>query len=34
MTGNVNILLNKGDFYETHTAYRLSLIHSTCSSNQ
>jgi len=25
--------LNKGDVYETHTAYRLALIFSTCSSN-
>jgi len=28
------IPLNKGDFYETHAAYRLALIHSTCSSNR
>jgi len=27
-------LLNTGDFCETHTAYRLALIHSTCSSNR
>jgi len=27
------IPLNKGDFHETHAAYMLSLIHSTCSSN-
>jgi len=26
--------LNKGDFYKTHAAYRLALIHSTCSSNR
>jgi len=26
--------LNKGDFYESHTAFRLALIHSTCSSNR
>jgi len=26
--------LNKGDFYEIHTAYLLALIHSTCSSNR
>jgi len=30
----LNIPLNEGDFYETHTAYRLALIHSTCSSNR
>jgi len=29
-----SIRLNKGDFYETHTAYRPALIHSTCSSNR
>jgi len=23
--------LKKGDFYETHIAYRLAVIHSTCS---
>jgi len=28
MMANVSMPLNKGDFYETHTAYRLSLIHS------
>jgi len=33
MTANVSISLNKGVFYETHTAYRLALIHSTFSSN-
>jgi len=33
MTANVSTLLNKGVFYETHIAYRLALIHSTCSSN-
>jgi len=33
MTANVIISLNKGDFYETRTAYRMALIHSTCSSN-
>ena len=27
------IPLNKGDFYEMHTAYRLALIHSICSLN-
>jgi len=26
--------LNKGDFYETHSAHRLALIHSTYSSNR
>ena len=26
--------LNKGDFYKTRAAYRLALIHSTCSSNR
>jgi len=30
----LSILLNKGDFYKTRTAYQLPLIHSTCSSNQ
>jgi len=25
--------LKKGDFYETHTAYWLAPIRSTCSSN-
>jgi len=30
----LSIPLNKGYFYETHTAYWLGLIHSTCSSNQ
>jgi len=25
------IPLNKGDFYETHAAYQLALIHSNCS---
>jgi len=34
MTVNVKyISLNKGD-YEIHAAYRLALIHSTCSSNR
>jgi len=28
------ISLNKGDFYETHAAYCLVLIYSTCSSNR
>jgi len=28
-----SIPLNKGDFYESHTAFRLTVIHSTCSSN-
>ena len=32
MTANVTITV-EGDFYETHIAYRLTLIHSTCSSN-
>jgi len=26
--------LNRGDLYESHTIYRLDLIHSTCSSNR
>jgi len=26
--------LNKGDFYEAHAAYWLTLIHSTCRINQ
>ena len=30
----LNITLNKGDFYQTPTAYRLALIDSTCSSNR
>jgi len=25
--------LNKEDFYQTRTAYRLAMIHFTCSSN-
>jgi len=29
-----SIPLNKGDFYESHTAFRLALIHSTFSSNR
>jgi len=29
MTASVSVPLNKSDFHETHTAYRLSLIHST-----
>jgi len=28
------IPLNKGCFYETHAAYRMALIYSTCSSNR
>jgi len=32
MTANVTITV-EGDFYETHIAYRLTLIHSTCGSN-
>jgi len=27
MTANVSMPLNKGDFYEAHTAFRLSLVH-------
>jgi len=30
----LSILMNKGDFYETHSAYRLALIHSTWSSTR
>ena len=30
----LSIPLNKGDFYETHAAYRLVLIHSICSSTR
>jgi len=30
----LSVPLNKGDFYETHTAYRLALIHSTSNSNR
>jgi len=26
--------MSNGDFYETHAAYRLARIHSTCSSNR
>jgi len=33
MTANVSGSLNKGDFYETRTAYCLALIHFSCSSN-
>jgi len=35
VTANVtcSLLSKKGDFYETHTAYPLALIHSTSSSN-
>jgi len=33
MTADVSMPLNKGDFYETRTAYLLALIHSMCSSN-
>jgi len=34
MTANVKcISLNKAD-YEIHVPYRLTLIHSTCSSNR
>jgi len=29
-----SIPLNKGDFYETHAAYQLALIHSTCSQGR
>jgi len=29
-----SIALNKEDFCETHTAYRVALIHSTYSSNR
>jgi len=29
----LRVPLKKGDFYETQIAYRLALIHSTCSSN-
>jgi len=30
----LSIPFNKKDFYETHMAYRLALVHSTCSSNR
>jgi len=30
----LRILLNKGDIYQIHAAYRLALIYSTCSSNR
>jgi len=30
---SIPLTLNKGNFYETRAAYRLVLIHSTCSSN-
>jgi len=30
----LGIPLNNGEFYKTHVAYRLVLIHSTCSSNR
>jgi len=33
MTANVTTPLNNADFYETHIAYRLAVIHSTCGSN-
>jgi len=33
MTATVSTPLKTGEFYETHIAYRLALIHSTCSSN-
>jgi len=29
----LSVSLNKGYFYKTHIAYRLALIHSTCSSS-
>jgi len=30
----LSIPLKKENFYETHTAYRLTLIQSACSSNR
>ena len=33
MTAKVTITVEERRFYETHIAYRLALIHSTCSSN-
>jgi len=33
MTANVTTTVEERRFYETHIAYRLALIHSTCSSN-
>jgi len=32
MTANVTCTTEEGDSYETYVAYRLALIHSTCSS--
>jgi len=29
----LSLPLNKGDFYETHVANRLALIHFTCGSS-
>jgi len=33
MTANVSTPLNKEVFYDTRSANRLALFHSTCSSN-
>jgi len=33
MTANDTITVEEMRFHETHIAYRLALIHSTCSSN-
>jgi len=33
-TANVKYTVEQGRLYETHGAYRLALIHSTCSSNR
>jgi len=33
MTANVTTTVEERRFFETHIAYRLALIYSTCSSN-